>query len=139
MGATTGTRVASGASQRKQAAVKPALQAAVSAAGGPLEKTRGVPIEAGGGKLYRAMKLFSGNANRPLAESIAGYLGVSLCRSQVGRFADGEINVHIQENVRGCDCYVIQSTCRPVNENAMELLIMLDALRRASAGRIAAV
>ncbi|MBI5200654.1 MAG: ribose-phosphate pyrophosphokinase [Elusimicrobia bacterium] len=85
------------------------------------------------------MKLFTGNANRPLAESIAQYLGTTLGKSQVGRFADGEINVHILENVRGADCYVIQPTCRPANENLMELLIMMDALRRASAGRINAV
>ncbi|MFA6029758.1 MAG: ribose-phosphate pyrophosphokinase [Elusimicrobiota bacterium] len=85
------------------------------------------------------LRLFSGNANRPLADRIAEYLGVPLGRADVGRFADGEINVHIQENVRGRDCYVIQSTGRPVNENLMELLVMIDALRRASAGRITAV
>jgi len=85
------------------------------------------------------LKLFSGNANRPLAEKIAAYLGVSLGAAEVGRFADGEINVHIQENVRGKDCYVIQPTCRPTNENLMELLIMIDAMRRASAERITAV
>ncbi|MBI4386412.1 MAG: ribose-phosphate pyrophosphokinase [Elusimicrobia bacterium] len=85
------------------------------------------------------MKLFTGNANRPLAERISYYLQVSLSGVQVGRFADGEISVRIEENVRGCDCYVIQPTCRPVNENTMELLIMMDALRRASAGRITAV
>ena len=96
-------------------------------------------LKAEGSKLYRSMKLFTGNANRPLAEAIAEYLQVELGKCQVGRFADGEINVHILENVRGCDCYVIQPTCRPVNENLMELLIMMDALRRASAGRINAV
>ena len=96
-------------------------------------------LKAEASKLYRSMKLFTGNANRPLAESIAQYLGTGLGKSQVGRFADGEINVHILENVRGSDCYVIQPTCRPVNENLMELLIMMDALRRASAGRITAV
>ncbi len=92
-----------------------------------------------GSRLYRGMKLFTGNANRPLAEAIAKYTKAPLGKCQVGRFADGEINVHILENVRGCDCYVIQPTCRPVNENMMELLIMIDALRRASAGRINAV
>ena len=96
-------------------------------------------LRAEGSRLYRSMKLFTGNANRPLAEAIAKYLGVELGRSSVGRFADGEINCHILENVRGCDCYVIQPTCRPVNENIMELLVMMDALRRASAGRINAV
>ncbi|PCI36019.1 MAG: phosphoribosylpyrophosphate synthetase [Elusimicrobia bacterium] len=86
-----------------------------------------------------ALRLFSGNANRPLSEEIAAYLGSELCKTEVGRFADGEINVQIHENVRGKDCYVIQPTCRPANENLMELLIMIDALTRASAGRITAV
>jgi ribose-phosphate pyrophosphokinase len=85
------------------------------------------------------LKIFSCNSNRPLAERIAGTLGVPLGEAEVGRFADGEINVHVKENVRGCDCYVVQSTCRPVNENLMELLIMIDALHRASAGRVSAV
>ncbi|MFA6091368.1 MAG: ribose-phosphate pyrophosphokinase [Elusimicrobiota bacterium] len=85
------------------------------------------------------LRLFSGNANRPLAERISAYLGVPVGRAEVARFADGEINVHIQENVRGRDCYVVQPTCRPANETLMELLIMIDALRRASAGRITAV
>ena len=93
----------------------------------------------GGAKVYQHLKIFSGNANRPLAEDICRYLGISCGNAHVGRFADGEINVQIDENVRGCDCYVIQPTCRPVNENAMELLIMIDALRRASAGRITSV
>ena len=96
-----------------------------------------LPIE--GLKSLRGLKIFSGNANRPLAEGICTYLGVPLGKSHVGRFADGEINVQIDENVRGADCYVIQPTCRPTNENLMELLIMIDALRRASAGRITAV
>jgi len=86
-----------------------------------------------------ALKIFSGNSNRPLAEKIAAYIGVEISAAEVGRFADGEINVRIQENVRGKDCYVVQSTCRPANENLMELLVMIDALKRASAGRITAV
>ncbi|MBU2573217.1 MAG: ribose-phosphate pyrophosphokinase, partial [Elusimicrobia bacterium] len=86
-----------------------------------------------------ALKIFSGSANPELAKKICGQLGVPVCEAQVGRFADGEIDVHILENVRGDDCYVIQPTCPPVNENVMELLVMLDALRRASAGRITAV
>ena len=89
--------------------------------------------------LYGELKIFSGNANRPLAEEIARYLRVRLGSARVDRFADGEINAKIEENVRGTDCYVIQPTCRPVNEHIMELLILLDALRRASAGRITAV
>ncbi|MBI5631530.1 MAG: ribose-phosphate pyrophosphokinase [Elusimicrobia bacterium] len=90
-------------------------------------------------KTSRQLKIFSGNANRPLAEDIGRYLGAECGKAHVGRFADGEINVQIDENVRGFDCYVLQPTCRPVNENLMELLIMIDALRRASAGRITAV
>jgi len=95
--------------------------------------------EPAGVKPFHTLKIFSGNANRPLAEDIAKYLGISLGVATVGRFADGEINVQIDENVRGCDCYVVQPTCRPANENLVELLIMIDALRRASAGRITAV
>ncbi|MBI5623463.1 MAG: ribose-phosphate pyrophosphokinase [Elusimicrobia bacterium] len=97
------------------------------------------PKEAATHHLFGKLKLFTGNANRPLAESIATYLGTELSPAHVGRFADGEISVQIEENVRGCDCYVIQPTCRPANEHMMELLIMIDALRRASAGRITAV
>lgn len=84
-------------------------------------------------------KVFSGNANPGLAKKICDMLGVPLSETRVGRFADGEIDAHILENVRGEDCYVVQPTCPPVNDNLMELLIMLDALRRASAGRITAV
>ncbi len=101
----------------------------------PVEKT--LPME--GLRTFRGLKIFSGNANRPLAEGICKYLGVPLGKAHVGRFADGEINVQIEENVRGADCYLIQPTCRPTNENLMELLILIDALRRASAGRITAV
>ena len=86
------------------------------------------PLPMEGLKSLRGIKIFSGNANRPLAEDIAKYLGVALGKTHVGRFADGEINLQIEENVRGADCYVIQPTCRPVNENLMELLIMIDAL-----------
>ncbi|HNW43222.1 MAG TPA: ribose-phosphate pyrophosphokinase [Elusimicrobiales bacterium] len=84
-------------------------------------------------------KVFSGNANPELAKKICDMLGVPLSETKVSKFADGEIDAHILENVRGEDCYVIQPTCPPVNDNLMELLIMLDALRRASAGRITAV
>jgi ribose-phosphate pyrophosphokinase len=85
------------------------------------------------------LKIFTGNANKPLANKIAKLLKVKLGKIRVGRFADGEIDVQILENVRGCDCYVMQPTCPSVNENIMELLVMMDALRRASAGRITAV
>ena len=86
-----------------------------------------------------AMKLLAGNSNRALAEAIAAHLGIPLCRAQVRRFADQEIWVEILENVRGQDTFVIQSTSAPANDHLMELLIMTDALRRASARRITAV
>jgi len=86
-----------------------------------------------------AMKLLAGNSNRPLAEAIAAHLAIPLTRAQVRRFADQEIWVEILENVRGQDAFVVQSTCYPANDHLMELLIMIDALRRASARRITAV
>jgi len=86
-----------------------------------------------------AMKLLSGNSNRALSEAIAAYLKLPLCRSVVRRFADQEIWVEILENVRGEDVFVLQSTSAPANDHLMELLIMVDALRRSSARRITAV
>jgi ribose-phosphate pyrophosphokinase len=85
------------------------------------------------------IKIFSGNSNRKMAEEIAQIIGVPLGLATVAKFSDGEINVNIGEVVRGSDVFVIQSTCNPVNDNLMELLIMIDALVRASAGRITAV
>lgn len=85
------------------------------------------------------LKIFSGNANNPLAREITQILGVKLGGVDTSTFADGEINLQLLENVRGCDCYVVQPTCKPVNQNLMELLVMIDALRRASADRITAV
>lgn len=85
------------------------------------------------------IKVFSGNSNRPLAEAICKQLGLSLSSIDVGHFSDGETTVHINETVRGRDVFIIQSTSFPVNENLMELLVMIDAFRRASAGRITAV
>jgi len=85
------------------------------------------------------MKLFAGNANPELAREICKNLGVELSVAEVRRFSDGEIFVEIGENVRGCDVFVIQPTCPPVNDHLMELVIMVDALRRASARRITAV
>ena len=85
------------------------------------------------------LKLFSGNANRSLAEEIAQYLDVSLGDAEVSRFSDGEVFVQINENVRGTDVFVIQPTCPPVNDNLMELLVIIDAFKRASARRITAV
>ena len=85
------------------------------------------------------MKLIAGNANKPLAEQIAKILGVSCVKSNIANFADGEISVEILESMRGEDVYIIQSTSYPVNDNLMELLIIIDALKRASAKSITAV
>eukprot|EP01124_Arcella_intermedia_P024430 TRINITY_DN4111_c0_g1_i1.p1 TRINITY_DN4111_c0_g1~~TRINITY_DN4111_c0_g1_i1.p1 ORF type:complete len:317 (-),score=27.62 TRINITY_DN4111_c0_g1_i1:38-988(-) len=86
-----------------------------------------------------SIKVFSGNAHPELSQLIAGYLGLQLSKANISKFSDGEIKVSITENVRGADVFVIQPTCPPVNDTLMELLIMLDALRRASAKRITAV
>ena len=85
------------------------------------------------------LTLFAGNANPALATEIAGALGVPLGKAAVGRFSDGEINVEIMENVRGRDVFIVQPTCTPGNDNLMELLVMMDAVKRSSAGRITAV
>ena len=85
------------------------------------------------------LKIFSGNANLPLAREITEYLGIPLGDASVGTFSDGEINVKVNENVRGKDVFIIQPTSSPVNNHLMELLIMTDALKRASARRITAV
>jgi ribose-phosphate pyrophosphokinase len=85
------------------------------------------------------IKIFAGNSNRPLAEAICRYTGVPLGSALVGMFSDGEVQVEIRDNVRGGDVFVIQSTCTPANDHLMELLLMLDALKRASASRITAV
>ena len=85
------------------------------------------------------IKIIAGNSNMELAQKIADYIGANVANCQVTTFSDGEISVNINETVRGCDVFVVQSTNNPVNENLMELLIMIDALRRASAGRITAV
>ena len=87
----------------------------------------------------KEIKLFSGNSNRPLAEAIAKALNLNLSLVDVGTFSDGEISVHLGETVRGRDVFIIQSTGQPVNDNLMELLVMIDAAKRASAGRITAV
>lgn len=86
-----------------------------------------------------AIKIFAGSSNPALARDICAYLGVPVATVETRRFSDGEINVDIQENVRGGDVFVIQSTSTPGNDHLMELLLMLDALKRASAGRITAV
>src|SRR3954464_11895096 len=84
-------------------------------------------------------KIFSGTANESLADEVCHFLGMQRGQAQVIRFADGECYVQIQENVRGADVFVIQPTCRPVDEHLMELMLMIDALKRASARRITAV
>ena len=85
------------------------------------------------------IKIFAGNANKKLAVDVAKYLGLALGESEVSQFSDGETSVKISEPIRGADVYIIQPTSTPVNDNLMELLIMIDAMRRASAGRITAV
>lgn len=85
------------------------------------------------------LKIFSGTANRSLSEEIASYIGISLGQAEVRRFSDGEIGINIRESVRGCNVYLVQPICNPVNENMMELLILIDALRRASAKSVNAV
>lgn len=87
----------------------------------------------------RTMAVFTGSANPQLALDIARYLQVPLGRAHVGRFSDGEVTVELMENVRGRDVFVVQSTCPPANDHLMELMVMVDACRRASAGRITAV
>ncbi|KRM26857.1 ribose-phosphate pyrophosphokinase [Ligilactobacillus acidipiscis DSM 15836] len=85
------------------------------------------------------LKIFALNSNKPLAQKIANAVGVPLGRTSVDRFSDGEIRINIEESIRGCDIFIVQSTSAPVNDNLMELLIMIDALRRASAHTINAV
>lgn len=85
------------------------------------------------------LKIVSGTANPELAKEVAAHLGLSLTPTKIVPFSDGEIYVQLQESVRGMDCFVIQPTCSPVNENLMELLILIDALKRASAGRVTVV
>ena len=85
------------------------------------------------------LKLFTGNANPALSSEVAAQLGIGIGRAVVSTFSDGEANVEIMENVRGSDVYVMQPTCAPASQNLMELLVMIDALRRSSAERITAV
>lgn len=86
--------------------------------------------------MYSKLKLITGNANRPLAEEVARYAGIPLADIDLFKFANDESFVKINDNVRGADVFVIQPTCRPVNDNLMDLLIIIDALKRASAQRI---
>ena len=89
--------------------------------------------------MFKSISIFTGGANRPLAEATAACSGIRLGQADLTRFSDGEIFARIGDNVRSADVYVIQPTCSPVNDNLMELLVMVDALRRASAGSITAV
>ncbi len=89
--------------------------------------------------MFKELKIFTGNANPALAQEICRHLSVPLAQAVVKTFSDGEIMVEINENVRGRDVFVVQSTCQPANHNLMELLVMIDALKRASAARITAV
>ncbi len=89
--------------------------------------------------MNKPFRIFSGNANPSIAEGVCRHLDVQLGKAKVERFADGEVYVEIGENVRGVNCFVIQPTCTPVNDHLMELLVMIDALKRASAGSIVAV
>jgi ribose-phosphate pyrophosphokinase len=100
------------------------------------EKTERKPQRA---RVDDKFKVFSGTANESLADEVCNFLGMQRGQAQIMRFADGECYVQIQENVRGCDVFVMQPTCRPVDEHLMELLLMMDALKRASARRITAV
>src|SRR5271165_760991 len=90
-------------------------------------------------RIDEKFKIFSGTANAPLADEVCNFLGMPRGQAMVKRFADGEVYIQIQENVRGCDVFVMQPTCRPDDENLMELLLMIDAFKRASARRITAV
>src|SRR5260370_9185435 len=91
------------------------------------------------GRADEKFKIFSGTANEPLADEVCHFLGMQRGQAQLTRFADGEAYVQIQENVRGADVFVMQPTCRPVDEHLMELLLMIDALKRASARPITAL
>jgi ribose-phosphate pyrophosphokinase len=89
--------------------------------------------------VLKSLSIFTGNSNRALAEEICKFVEIPLARADVTQFSDGEIYVEIGENVRGVNCFVVQPTCTPVNQSIMELLIMIDALKRASAGSIVAI
>src|SRR5712692_249202 len=115
--------------------VTPTEKAEKKAAVVPDEK----PERKARGRVDEKFKIFSGTANEALADEVCHFLGMSRGQAQVIRFRDGECYVQIQENVRGCDVFVVQPTCRPVDEHLMELLLMIDALKRASARRITAV
>ena len=120
----------------------PSTGAAVTADGAPKMKEAKLASErkrSRGLGEDKSFKLFSGTDNRPLAEEIAGFIGVKLGESKLQRFADGEVYFQLLDNVRGTDVFLVQPTCFPVDQHLLELLIMIDALKRASAARITAV
>ena len=88
--------------------------------------------------MAEGLMVFSGNANPHLAAAVSKNLNLPLGKATVGRFSDGEVNVEIQDHVRGKDAFVLQSTCAPTNDNLMEIMVMVDALKRSSAGRVTA-
>jgi ribose-phosphate pyrophosphokinase len=98
-----------------------------------------VDPQSAGFSMYEHLTILSGRANPDLSREIASYLGISLGAVDVGNFPDGETSIKLNQNIRGCDVFLIQPTCPPVNENLVELLVMIDACRRASASRITAV
>jgi ribose-phosphate pyrophosphokinase len=120
--------------QPKQAAEATTPAASGSGAKTPAEKKRSTRLSDD-----KRFKIFSGSANRPLTEEICKFLGVPLGETRLQRFSDGETHFQLLENVRGADVFLVQPTCFPVDQNLVELLIMMDALRRASAGRITVV
>ena len=139
--ASTATAVsATGVVEQPKQAAESASTPATSAAG-----TKAPEAKAGDKKRPsrlsedKRFKIFSGSANRPLAEEIGKFLGVPVGETRLQRFSDGETHFQLIENVRGADVFLIQPTCRPVDQNLVELLIMMDALKRASAGRITVV
>ncbi len=126
---------ATGESQPKQAAESASTPAAAaSGTRAATEKKRSSRLSED-----KRFKIFSGSANRPLTEEIGKFLGVPVGETRLQRFADGETHFQLLENVRGMDVFLVQPTCRPVDQHLVELLIMMDALRRASAGRITVV
>ncbi len=123
-----------GSEPGKQAAEFVLTPAAASSAKAPSEKKRSSRLSDD-----KRFKIFSGSANRPLTEEIGKFLGVPVGETRLQRFSDGETHFQLLENVRGVDVFLVQPTCHPVDQNLVELLIMMDALRRASAGRITVV
>src|SRR6185436_14956788 len=97
------------------------------------------PSYFGDSAVLKSLSIFTGNSNRALAEEICKFVEIPLGRADVTHFSDGEIYVEVGENVRGVNCFVVQPTCSPPNQALMELLIMIDALKRASAGSIVAI